>query len=135
MGWCEVQDITIPTSFFLDVEGIPNARHRVYVAKIIGSHPEYILERQFLDLECTSADNVWYYSAELEDYGVYEYSVKWFSDYKKDEDDDGFLYGYRGWFMVVYGFIHHYIPLRDSVLPELQKLKKYLRKMKGDGAA
>ena len=126
---------TIANYYGFEVKAIPNAHHRAYMAKIICSHPEYILDRQFLDLRRITKDDGWYYSADLEDFGVYEYSVKWFSDQKTDKDSDGYLYRYRGWFVQIDGFVHHYIKERKDVLPELRKLKRFLREIEGSDAA
>ena len=130
-----MQEIVLSNVYTFDVKDIPNTHHRAYVAKVIGSHPDYVLNRMFLDLRCSARDNGCHYTAELEDFGVYEFSVKWYKDQKLDKDSDGFMYGYRGWFVQIDGYIHHYIKKRDDVLPELRQLKKIRREIEGDDVA
>ena len=119
--------ITLQNQFHQIIPPMTDAHPHVYVAKILGSHPDYVFARQFLDLECSKSDDGWNFWADLDGYGVYEFSLKWYRDHITCEADKGCMVRFMRWFMVIDGYIDHEIHARKEVLPELRKLKKYIR--------
>ena len=120
-----------PCFYEFFVRNVPDAHSRVYVAKIVGSDPKYIFSRRFLPLSGAERDDGQEYWTTLDDYGVYERSVKWFADAVDDDDagrkgGDRFLFCNREWFVVLDGVIDHSIQLRRDVLPEVKRIKKFL---------
>ena len=103
----------------------PGAHSKVYAARILGSHPKFVFRRQFVDLRSKVKDDGWQYWFELDEYGVYECGVSWFFDNAKKDAPPFFRS--RTWFVVMDGVIDHYISGRENVLPELRKLKQYIK--------
>ena len=129
----------LPCFYDFFVPASPDAHSRVYVAKILGRDPKYVFKRKFLPLSGSEKDGGQKYWTVLDDYGVYECAVKWFANANDDDDadrkdNDRFLFCNRDWFVVMDGAIDHHIQYRCGVLPELEKLKEYLRSQGGDVA-
>lgn len=103
----------------------PGAYRKVYVAKILGDDPQYVFERQFVDLHAKDKDGGRLYWFELDEYGLYEFGLKWYRDGSKKGDAP--LSCSRTRFVVMDGAIDHYVYRTSSVLPELEKLKRYIR--------
>ena len=89
------------TDSFYDffVKDIPDACTKVYVAKILGKHPEYKYRREFVPLKQYAASDGFDYIADVDDFGVYECSVKRY----KDGPDGILVERDRTWFMMFDG--------------------------------
>lgn len=62
----------LDTWYECDVLDLPKTKVKVYVAKIIGKHPEYVFKRDFVHLTRRKKAAHWHYIADVDNYGVYE---------------------------------------------------------------
>ena len=79
-----------------EVKNEPGTRTSVYVAKIVGEDPHYTYRREFVPVERRTTEDGCRYEPELDDYGVYERSVKWF----EDKPGGRFLGKTQHWYLV-----------------------------------
>ena len=111
-----------------EVKSNQGTRTSVYVAKIVGEDPEYIYQREFVPMEQRSTKDGCRYEPEIEDYGVYERSVKWF----EDKPGGKFLGRSQKWYLV---FDCTSVPLPPwTVKHTWQWLSMFLAATGGDAA-
>ena len=111
------------TLYEFKVDKRPGAISKKYVAKILGSHPKYGFQRAFAPLRCTgNCGDALGYAAEVDDFGVYECSVKWFEGIP----DGRFLGRKVTWFVMFDGLVDHEVP-KEEVLEEVKFIKRFLR--------
>ena len=63
-----------------EVNVSPGERACIYVAKIVGEDPKYNYRREFVPMVQRKIEDGYQCEPELEDYGIYERSIKWFED-------------------------------------------------------
>lgn len=110
------------TGSFYDfhVKESPDTCTQVYVAKILGGHPEYKFRREFVPLTRSASSGGSNYIADVEDFGVYEKRVKWF-----EAEPDGVLVDReRTWFLMFDGV--DYEIKQDFVMDTWRWLTKFL---------
>lgn len=79
-----------------EVKVSPNVRACTYVAKIVGEDPTYKYRREFVPMVQREIADGYRYEPELDDYGVYERSIKWY----EDKPNGRFLGRNRQWYLV-----------------------------------
>ena len=117
------------SAFGFSLPTIPGQRPEVYFAKILGSDPDFIYRRRFIYLLINdTTDGHFYEPEELDDYGVYEISVKW----REDKQGGQVLRRERYWFLMIN---NTEFPLpQEMVLETLQWIMHYEKATGGDAA-
>ena len=111
-----------------EVKRSPGRRAQVYVAKVVGEDPGFIFKRKFATLEQHRTKDGYRYEPELDDFGVYERSVKWF----EDKPGGKFLGRNRTWYLV---FDCMPVPIPPwNVTDTLRWLSRFLAYRGGDDA-
>ena len=103
-----------------EIKDEPGIRTDVYVAKIVGEHPDYIYRREFVIVNQHATADGHRYEPELDDYGVYECSVKSF----EDRPGGRFLGRSRQWFLL-FDCAPYEIP-EQTVMDTWRWLSKFL---------
>lgn len=104
----------------------PGTRTEVYVAKLIGEDPTYIYRREFVPLEQRMTEDGFLYAPELDSYGVFECSIKWYEDIP----DGKFLGRGQRWYLVFDSTPYRIPPW--TVTDTLRWLSKFLAAKGGD---
>ena len=102
------------------VKEAPDTCAKVYVAKILGGHPDYIYRREFAPLTQFTTPGGFHYMAEVDDFGVYECSVKRY----EDEPDGDLVERDRTWFMMFDGVAYQLKP--ELVMDTWRWLENFL---------
>ena len=106
----------------------PDTCIRAYVAKIVGEDQKYKYKRKFVHLHSRKTAEGYQYEPDLDDYGVYELSIK----YYENIPDGRYLGRYQRWYLVFDGMD---VPLaKEAVLHTCRWLNMYLS-TKGDVVA
>lgn len=119
----------LDTYITFNVEQIPDLKQKAYVAKLIGKHPTYRYKRLFCNLTGTHTKiknkPVIRYTADVDDYGVYECCIKFFWKDSKD-----YIIRRRTFFCMYDG--ERYDINSSQVLPAIEWIHRYLRDYNSD---
>ena len=107
----------------------PGTQLQVYAAQIQGPDPNYVFKRRFLELWSYKVENGLECEADLNECGIYEFSIRWLAAGKSSEDQHRVR-----WWGLVYDGAFYPIP-REDVMVVWHWLQEYLRPLfpGGDG--
>ena len=115
--------------FGFTVPVVPGQNPEVYMAKITGEDPEYIYRREFVDLTMRDAsDGRMYRPVKIDNYGIYEISIKW----REAKQGGETLRRERYWFVMI-DQTEFFLP-QELVFDTLRWVKRYERAVAGDEA-
>ena len=71
------------TSFFYEfvAQEFPGTQLQIYAAQVQGPDPNYVFKRRFLELWSYKVENGLECEADLNECGIYEFSIRWLQEY------------------------------------------------------